>query len=84
MASHFRSATPVSTPGVLLDRVTATARRRSAPGMIPLPARTRAAWGALRDVAFAVPGTVIVGLDGTTLRIREDGGADDVRTVPRR
>jgi hypothetical protein len=52
--------------------------------MVPLSRRTRAAWGPLRDVAFAVPGTVIVGLDGTTLRIREDGGADDVRAVPRR
>lgn len=50
-------------------------RRRTIVALLP---RTRAAWWPLRDVAYAEPGTVIVGLDGTTLRIREDGSADVV------
>jgi hypothetical protein len=66
MAVHYR--TIPSEPEL-------AARRRTIVALLP---RTRAAWWPLRDVAYAEPGTVIVGLDGTTLRIREDGTADVV------
>ena len=48
--------------------------------IIAISPRARASWWQLRDIAYAVPGTVIVGLDGTTLRIREDGSADVLDT----
>jgi hypothetical protein len=47
-------------------------------GMVAISSGSRAAWRWLADIAFAIPGTVIVGLDGTTLRIREDGRAEEI------
>lgn len=44
--------------------------------------RAARAWPALRGIAFAVPGTVIQGLGGELLVIREDGGAEEVSAIP--
>lgn len=57
---------------ILLDRAVA------------IDARAARAWPALRGLAFAVPGTVIVGLGGEVIVVREDGGAEEVNAVPRR
>lgn len=53
-------------------------------GIVPIHPLARAAWPALRGVAYAQPGTVIVGFGGEVLRIREDGGAEEISAVPRR
>jgi len=46
---------------------------------VAIDARARRAWpAALAGLAYAAPGTVIVGPSGEVLRIREDGGADEV------
>jgi hypothetical protein len=52
----------------------------------PVAIDTRAvrAWPALRGIAYAVPGTIIQGLGGEVLRIREDGGAEELSAVPLR
>jgi hypothetical protein len=42
------------------------------------PRAIRAWPAALRGIAFAVPGTVIVGLGGEVLRVREDGTIGEV------
>ncbi len=78
--------TPEPDPGAPTPRNHATARGgpKSLAEIVAIDPRARAAWGALRDIAYASPGTVIVGLDGTTLRIRDDGGADEVSAVPHR
>jgi hypothetical protein len=52
--------------------------------MVPIHPLARAAWPALRGIAYAYPGTVIIGLGGVVLRVREDGGADEISAVPRR
>jgi hypothetical protein len=46
--------------------------------LTPVDPRAARSYPALRGIAYAQPGTVIVGDDGTTLRIRADGGADEV------
>ncbi|WP_242352406.1 hypothetical protein [Anaeromyxobacter sp. SG64] len=51
---------------------------------MPVDPRARAAWPALGGIAYAVPGTIIIGLGGEVLRIRDDGGADEISAVPRR
>ncbi len=45
---------------------------------VAIDVRAARAWHALRGITHAVPGTVIVGLAGEVLRVREDGGADPV------
>ncbi len=50
---------------------------------VAIDPRAARAWPALQGLAFAAPGTVIVGLGGEVLRIREDGGAEDLSAVPR-
>lgn len=55
--------------------------------MIPIvviDARAARAWPALRGLAYVVPGTIIIGQAGEALRVREDGGAEEVNAVPRR
>jgi hypothetical protein len=52
--------------------------------LVAIDSRATAAWPALRGIAYAVPGTVIVGLTGETLRVREDGGAEELGAVPLR
>src|SRR6266540_2267217 len=78
--------TPEPDPGAptARNRAKAQGRPKSLAEIVPIAPAARAAWGALRDIAYASPGTVIVGLDGTTLRIRDDGGADEVSAVPHR
>lgn len=51
---------------------------------IAIDARAARAWPALRGIAYAVPGTVIQGLGGEVLRVREDGSAEEITAVPRR
>lgn len=51
---------------------------------VQIDRRAARAWPALRGVAYAVPGTVIVGLGGEVLRVREDGGAEEVNAFPSR
>lgn len=46
--------------------------------LVAIDPRAAHAWPFLLGIAYAQPGTIVVGLDGTTLRIREDGGADPV------
>lgn len=46
--------------------------------------RARRAWPALRGIRCAFPGDIIVGLGGEVLRVREDGGAEEVNAVPLR
>ncbi len=60
------------------QRSDAQIRRLRSDGMVAISSGSRAAWRWLADIAFAIPGTVIVGLDGTTLRIREDGRAEEI------
>lgn len=45
---------------------------------VAIDPRARRAWPALAGIAYAVPGTVIQGLGGETLRVRADGGADEL------
>jgi photosystem II stability/assembly factor-like uncharacterized protein len=52
--------------------------------VVALDPRARRAWGALSDLAYAAPGVIVVGLGGEVLRVREDGGAEEVSAVPRR
>lgn len=40
--------------------------------------RVRRAWPTLRGLAVAPAGAVVIGLLGEVLRLREDGGADQV------
>ncbi len=51
---------------------------------VAIDARAARAWPALRGIAFAAPGTIVQGLAGEVLRVREDGGAEEVNAVPRR
>jgi hypothetical protein len=51
-------------------------RARIAP--VVIDARARRAWPVLRGLAYAEPGTVLVGDCGEVLRVREDGGAEPV------
>jgi hypothetical protein len=51
---------------------------------VAIDARAARAWPALRGVAYAVPGTVIVGIGGEVLRVREDGGAEELNAIPAR
>jgi hypothetical protein len=51
---------------------------------VAIDARAARAWPTLHGIAYARPGTVIVGLAGEVLRVREDGGADEVNAIPRR
>lgn len=47
--------------------------------LVALDPRARRAWpGALRDLAYAPPGVVVVGLGGELLRVLEDGTVDQV------
>jgi hypothetical protein len=46
--------------------------------LVAIDPRARGAWPVLRGLAYAEPGTVLVGDCGEILRIREDGGADPV------
>jgi hypothetical protein len=55
----------------------------SAP-VVALDPRAQHAWPALRGIAYAVPGTIVQGLAGEVLRVREDGGAEELSAVPRR
>lgn len=48
------------------------------PSSVPLDPRARRAWPVLRGVAYAPPGTVFVGDLGEIVRVREDGGAEEV------
>ena len=41
--------------------------------LVAIDPRAAHAWPFLLGIAYAQPGTIVVGLDGTTLRIREDG-----------
>ncbi len=43
---------------------------------VAIDPRAARAWPALHVIAYAMPGTIIVGPTGETLRVREDGGAD--------
>jgi hypothetical protein len=45
--------------------------------------RARRSYG-LVDLALAVPETIVVTLDGTALRVRVDGGLDELNVHPRR
>ncbi len=47
-------------------------------GPVAIDSRAARAWPALRGVAYAVPGTVIQGVGGELLVVREDGGAEPV------
>lgn len=49
---------------------------------VPIDPRAARAWPALRGIAFAVPGTVLQGLGGEVLRVREDGGAEEISAIP--
>lgn len=51
---------------------------------VAIDPRAARAWSALRGIAYAVPGTVIVGLGGEVLVVRDDGGAEEIGTVPPR
>jgi hypothetical protein len=51
---------------------------------VAIDPRAQRAWPALAGLAFAQPGTIIVGLGGEVLRVREDGGVDELSAVPRR
>jgi hypothetical protein len=51
---------------------------------VAIDVRARRAWPFLHGIAYAFPGTVVIGPDGTTVRIREDGGAEEVSAVPLR
>ncbi len=51
---------------------------------VAIDPRAARAWPALHGIAYAVPGTVIVGLTGEVLRVREDGGAEEISAVPLR
>lgn len=46
--------------------------------------RAAAAWPALRGIAYALPGTCIVGPVGEHLLVRDDGGVEEVNAVPAR
>jgi hypothetical protein len=52
--------------------------------VVAIDPRATRAWPALRGIAYARPGTVIQGLGGEVLRVREDGGAEELSAVPRR
>jgi hypothetical protein len=52
--------------------------------VVATDARALRAWPALRGIAYAVPGTIVQGLGGEILRVREDGGAEEINAVPRR
>lgn len=85
MASQLRAVSPEFRPWTMPARPAERSRGRPrAQALVAVSWRARAAWGPLHDIAYATPGTVIVGLDGTTLRIREDGGAEEIGAVPRR
>jgi hypothetical protein len=45
---------------------------------VEIAASALRAWPVLRGIALAVPGTVIVGPGGETLRVRQDGNVDEV------
>lgn len=51
---------------------------------VAIDARAARAWPALRGIAYAVPGTIIIGTTGETLRVLDDGSAEELRAVPRR
>jgi hypothetical protein len=50
---------------------------------VALHPRARRAYG-LDDLAFAEAGKVVQTLDGTIVRVRDDGGLDELNSVPRR
>jgi hypothetical protein len=74
MAIHLDTLSLEARP----PRSDAPSRRLRPDGMVAISSGSRAMWRWLADIAFAIPGTVIVGLDGTTLRIREDGRAEEI------
>jgi hypothetical protein len=45
---------------------------------VALDPRAARAWPALRGIAFAHPGTVIVGSTGEVVCVRYDGGLDEI------
>ncbi len=45
---------------------------------VEVDARAARAWPVLRDVRRVPAGSVIVGLVGEVLRVREDGGVDEI------
>jgi hypothetical protein len=51
---------------------------------VAIDTRAARAWPALRGIAYAAPGTIIVGLAGEVLLIRQDGGAEEISALPRR
>jgi hypothetical protein len=40
--------------------------------------RARRAWPAIAAITHALPGVLVIGDDGTTLRVRADGGVEEV------
>ncbi len=52
--------------------------------MIALHPRLFGAYPWLRGIAYVTGPVILVGPDGTRLRVREDGGADEIGEVPRR
>lgn len=52
--------------------------------VVAIDARAVLAWPFLRGIAYAEPGTILVGPCGETLRLREDGGAEELNAVPLR
>ncbi len=45
---------------------------------VAIDPRARREWPALHGLAYAVPGTVLIGEAGEVLRVRPDGGVDQV------
>jgi hypothetical protein len=54
------------------------------PPPVALLAAVHRAWPWTRGVVLAFPGTILVGPAGETIRLRADGGADELLAVPRR
>ncbi len=80
MPRSYTKVTPGGDPAAAATRKPAPAQKRPPPpdGIVAIDARARAAWPALAGVAFAQPGTIFQGPSGELLRIREDGGADEL------
>jgi hypothetical protein len=46
--------------------------------VVPIDPAARQSWDVLRAIAYALPGTVLVGADGQALRILDDGRVEPV------
>ncbi len=59
-------------------------RAAPAAGPVPILPGVHRGWPWTRGIVLAHAGTILQGPDGTTIRIRPDGGADELLEVPRR